>query len=206
MPKIMILIGDSGSGKDFFFDCIKEYDGIEIVKRSTNRSPRQNEDALSLSSIFDVPVEDIKKMTFYYEGVTSGNYYGINSQDLTESLLRGKSPIFVFCNYDGFLAISRTYAFFGVEVVPFFIYRDINEAEWEQSLLARGSDIEEIDDRRNKRREYLGTIFSEHISSPIGANVILNVSGLTTADDIRAQFEGLCKKNDIDIGSRSKLL
>lgn len=76
----------------------------------------------------------------------------------------------------------------------------------EQSLLARGSDIEEIDDRRNKRREYLGTIFSEHISSPIGANVILNVNSLTTADDIRAQFEALCKKNDIDIGSRSKLL
>lgn len=32
MNKI-ILIGDSGSGKDYFLDIINEYDSVEVVKR-----------------------------------------------------------------------------------------------------------------------------------------------------------------------------
>ena len=204
MQKIIILMGDSGSGKDFVLECIKDYEGIEIIKRSTNRSQRQNEDT-SLSSIFDVPVEDIKKMAFHYEGVTPGNYYGVNSQDVTEALLSGRSPIFIFCDYVNFLIISNTYACFGVEVVPIFIYRDINDVDWEQSLLDRGSNQSEVDDRKSKRTVYLGKLYSEHIASSVGENVILNVDGLTTRDDIRKQFEAICKKNSIDISSGAKL-
>lgn len=67
MNKIILLVGDSGSGKDFVLSVANEYDNIEIIKRLISRDPRRNEDT-SISSIFSVPIDDIKKTDYYYEG------------------------------------------------------------------------------------------------------------------------------------------
>lgn len=40
MNKIILLIGDSGSGKDHFLDIINEYDSVEVVKRYISRAAR----------------------------------------------------------------------------------------------------------------------------------------------------------------------
>ncbi len=60
MNKIILLVGDSGSGKDFVLSVANEYDNIEIIKRLISSDPRRNEDT-SISSIFSVPIDDIKK-------------------------------------------------------------------------------------------------------------------------------------------------
>lgn len=60
MNKIILLVGDSGSGKDFVLSIANEYENVEVIPRLISRDPRSGEDG-SISSIFSVPIDDIKK-------------------------------------------------------------------------------------------------------------------------------------------------
>lgn len=51
MNKIILLVGDSGSGKDYVLSVANKYESIEVVKRFISRGPRDGEEN-SISSIF----------------------------------------------------------------------------------------------------------------------------------------------------------
>lgn len=199
MQKIILLVGDSGSGKDFVLSVANQYDNIEVIKRYISRDARVGEDP-SISSIFSVPIEDIKQMDYSYEGAEAGRYYGIRKKDLTQALENGKSPIVVCPNYNNLLQMNKD---FPQMVVPYFIYRGYDDSEleqWKESLTKRGSSTSEIEAREKTRDKYFRELYVEHFND-YSSNIILNVYGLTTEDDIKLQLEGLCLKNDIDIGS-----
>lgn len=59
MQKIIVLIGDTGSGKDYFLSLVDRYDEIFVVQRHISRSPREGEEP-SLSSIFSCSVDEVK--------------------------------------------------------------------------------------------------------------------------------------------------
>lgn len=40
MQKIILLVGDSGSGKDFVLSVANQYDNIEVIKRFISRDAR----------------------------------------------------------------------------------------------------------------------------------------------------------------------
>lgn len=61
----------------------------------------------------------------------------------------------------------------------------------------RGSSLNEIEARQNKRDKYFKELYIKH--DVYSSNVILNLYNLTTLEDISLQLEGLCEKNDIDI-------
>lgn len=198
MNKIILLVGDSGSGKDFVLETSNEYEDIEAVKRYISRMPRENEDNTSISSIFNTPISEIKKMDYYYEGVENGNWYGIIKKDLDIVLGKGKSPMVICPNYENFLQMNQDY---NGNVVPFFIYRGYdseNIEKWRESLLARGSSLNEINAREDKINKYYKELYVNHFIE-YSSNVILNLHGVTTKEDIKLQIEGLCSKNDIDI-------
>ncbi len=203
MNKIILLVGDSGSGKDFVLDVVSRYETIEVVKRFISRDPRDKEQN-SISSIFSVPTSEIQRLNYYYEGVEKGNWYGINKKDLDIILQSGKPPIVICPNYENFLQIMEDY---NGNVVPMFIYRGYdssNFGDWKNSLLKRGSSTEEIENRKDKRDKYLKKLYIDHFIE-YGSNVILNIYGVTTEEDIRLQFEGLCKKNNIDLLNEFRL-
>lgn len=196
MNKIILLIGDSGSGKDHFLEIVNEYDSVEVVKRYISRAARTSEKN-SISSIFNTSIDEIKKLDYFYEGVEKGNWYAICSSDLDRVLNSGKSPIVVCPNYENYLQMLNDY---NGQVVPFFIYRGYSDDEiekWRSSLIARGSSLHEIEEREKKRDFYFKNLYLEHYE--LGENVILNLYDITTKEDLRLQFEGLCQKNDIDI-------
>lgn len=86
------------------------------------------------------------------------------------------------------------------QVVSFFIYRGYSDDEiekWRSLLIARGSSLHEIEEREKKRDFYFKNLYLEHYE--LGENVILNLYDITTKEDLRLQFEGLCQKNGIDI-------
>lgn len=198
MQKIILLVGDSGSGKDFILSIAKKYSNVEVIKRYISREPRTGEDD-SISAIFSVNIAEIKKMDYYYEGAEVGRWYGIQKSDLVAALKRGKTPIVVCPNYENFLQIL---ADFPELVVNYFIYRGYDDSEldsWRQSLLDRGSSLEEIEAREEKRDKYFKELYIEHFLE-YSSNVILNIYGLTTEEDICLQLEGLAEKNDIDLG------
>ncbi len=201
MQKIILMVGDSGSGKDFVMNIANMYPGISVVKRYISRGPRDGEE--SFSSIFSVSVDDIKKLDYYYEGAEPGRYYGIKKSDLEEVLNNGMSPMVVCPNYKNYLEMCRD---FPELVVPIFIYRGYEDSEldvWRQSLLDRGSSQEEIEIREEKRDKYFRELYVEH-TDLYASNVILNLYGLTTPEDIMLQIEGLCEKNDIDLVAKEK--
>ena len=207
MNKIILLIGDSGSGKDYFLDIINEYDSVEVVKKYISRAARTSEKN-SISSIFNTSIDEIKKLDYFYEGVEKGNWYAICSSDLDRVLNSGKSPIVVCPNYENYLQMLNDY---NGQVVPFFIYRGYSDDEiekWRSSLIARGSSLHEIEEREKKRDFYFKNLYLEHYE--LGENVILNLYDITTKEDLRLQFEGLCQKNGIDIEflekSKNKLI
>ncbi len=196
MNKIILLVGDSGSGKDFVLSVANEYESIEVVKRYISRNPRNGEEN-SISSIFSTPIDEIKKLDYYYEGAENGRWYGIRKTDLDKVLTIGKSPIVVCPNYQNMLKMLEDYQ---GNVVPYFIYRGYADEElekWRESLVSRGSSLEEIDAREQKRDKYFRELYVNH--EEYSSNVILNLYDLTTREDIRLQLEGLCEKNDIDI-------
>ncbi len=167
MNKIILLVGDSGAGKDFVLSAIKEYDQIEVVRRFISRSPRDNEQE-SISSIFNVPIDKIKKLDYYYEGIENGQWYGIFKLDLDLALAKSKSPIVVCPNYENYLQINNDYR---GNVVPYFIYRGYSDEElekWRLSLIARGSSLEEIESREKKETNIL-----ENYMSNISKNMVL---------------------------------
>lgn len=201
MQKIILIVGDSGSGKDFVMNIANMYPGISVVKRYISRDSREGE--ASFSSIFSVPIEEIQSLDYYYEGAEQGRYYGIKKSDLEEVLNNGMSPMVVCPNYKNYLQICRD---FPAKVVPIFIYRGYDDSEldnWRQSLVDRGSSQEEIEKREKKRDKYFRELYVEH-TDLYASNVILNLYGLTTPEDIMLQIEGLCEKNDIDIFSKEK--
>lgn len=198
MNKIILLVGDSGSGKDFVLETANEYEEIEAVKRYISRGARENEENTSISSIFNTSIEEIQKLDYYYEGVENGNWYGIDKKSIDKVLMRGKNPMVICPNYGNFLQMLKDY---NGNVVPFFIYRGSTSKsleEWKKSLLDRGSSLNEINKRENKRDKYFKELYVEHFIE-YGSNVILNLYGVTTKEDIMIQIEGLCNKNNIDI-------
>ncbi len=197
MKKIILLVGDSGSGKDFVLSIAQEYESIQVVKRFISRSPRDKEEN-SISSYFSIPIDEIKNLEYYYEGAEPGRWYGIRKADLDATLASGKSPIVVCPNYENMLQMLKDYS---GNVVPYFIYRGSSDSEleqWRASLKARGSSLNEIKAREKTRDKYFKELYIEHFNE-YSSNVILNLYGITTKEDIKLQFEGLCKKNDIDI-------
>ncbi|MDE5539301.1 MAG: hypothetical protein K2J20_02300 [Bacilli bacterium] len=196
MQKIILLVGDSGSGKDFVLSTIGNYPGIQVIKRYISREARDGEEN-SISSIFNVPIEEIKSLDYYYEGDQAGRWYGIRKQDLDDALASGKSPIVVCPNYDIFMKMLKDYQ---GNVVSYFVYRGYAEdeiEEWRRSLRNRGSSLSEIEAREQTRNKYFRELYVEH-TNDYNENVILNLHGLTTREDIALQFEGLCEKNEID--------
>ncbi len=109
-------------------------------------------------------------------------------------------------NYKNYLQILKDYP---ECVVIFFIYRGYDDSEldsWKESLINRGSSLSEIETREKTRDKYFKELYINHFED-YSSNVILNIYGLTTKEDIRLQIEGLCEKNDIDIDfiEKSKL-
>lgn len=203
MQKIILLVGDSGSGKDFILSVANKYDDLSVVKRYISREPREKEEP-SISSIFSTPIEDIQKMDYFYEGAEAGSWYGIRKEDIDNELDNGKSPIVVCPNYENLIQMCEDYP---ERVVPYFVYRGYDDSElekWQASLLARGSSLEEIENRQNTRDKYFKELYVEHFEY-YSSNVILNLYGITTESDIMMQLEGLCKKNDITISSSTKV-
>lgn len=197
MNKVILLAADSGSGKDFVLEIANSYDSIEAVKRYISRAPRENEEN-SISSIFKTPIWRIKQLDYYYEGIEEGNWYGILKADLDRVLNNGKSPMVICPNYENMQKMISDYS---GNVVVFFIYRDYgsNQIEkWRESLIARGSSLKEIERRKNKRDKYFRELYISHFNE-YSQNVILNLYGITTKEDIKLQLEGLFRKNDIDI-------
>jgi len=202
MQKIILIVGDSGSGKDYVMSIANMYSGLSVVKRYISRDSRRGEK--SFSSIFSVPVDEIKRTDYYYEGAEEGKYYGIKKSDLEEVLGNGMSPIVVCPNYENYLQMCRD---FPDMVVPIFIYRGYEDSElvnWRQSLVDRGSSQEEIEKREKKRDKYFRELYIPHVAI-YASNVILNLYDLTTPEDIMLQIEGLCEKNDISI-SRNDII
>lgn len=202
MQKIILLVGDSGSGKDFILSIANRYEGIEVVKRALSRAPRGSESD-SISAIFSVDIEEIKKMDYFYEGAESGRWYGIWKKDLDAVLARGKSPMVICPNYDNLVQMTRDYSAEMIEV--YFIYRGYDDEEldsWRQSLVDRGSSQEEINKREKNRDKYFRELYINHFYD-YSSNVILNPYGISTEEDIMMQLEGLARKNDIDMGEVS---
>ena len=203
MQKIILLVGDSGSGKDFILSVANKYDDLSVVKRYISRDPREKEEETSISSVFSTPIEDIQKMDYFYEGAEPGRWYGICKEDIDKVLECGKSPIVVCPNYDNLIQMSEDYP---ERVVPYFVYRGYDDSElekWRESLLARGSSLEEIKNRQNARDKYFKELYVEHFDY-YSSNVILNLYGITTESDIMMQLEGLCSKNDITLTPTEK--
>lgn len=199
MQKIILVVGDSGAGKDFVLSMANRYEGIEIVRRALSRAPRDSESD-SISAVFSVDIDEIKKMDYYYEGAESGRWYGIWKKDLDAALARGKSPMVICPNYDNLVQITKDYSAEMIET--YFIYRGYNDEEldsWRQSLIDRGSSQEEITKREENRDKYFRELYIEHFND-YSSNVILNLYGITTEEDIMMQLEGLAVKNDIDMG------
>lgn len=198
MLKIIVIIGDSGQGKDFVLDVASKYNGVEVVKRYISREPRASEDD-SISAVFSVDIDEIKRMDYYYEGIQEGQWYGILRKDLEKVLKRGKNPIVLCPNYNNFLQML---ADFDGNVVPYFIYRGYGDSmleDWRKSLEDRGSSLEEIEAREGKKIKYFKELYCEH-ADVFASNVILNLYEITTEEDIMLQLEGLALKNDIDMG------
>lgn len=197
MQKIIVLIGDTGSGKDYFLSLVDRYDEIFVVQRHISRNPREGEEP-SLSSIFSCSVDEVKNMDYYYEGAEVGNYYGVNQKDIVSVLKDGKSPIVTLPNYEVCMQLEDDFK--GL-IVPIFIYRGISDEElelWQESLRQRGSSEEEIKNREDKRFKYFEELYVRY-TDYFASNVILNLYGLTTEEDLLLQFEGICIKNDIDL-------
>lgn len=199
MNKVIILVGDSGCGKDYLLSLVQDFSKITVIKRYMSRNPRNSEKD-SISSIFSVDIDAIKQLDYYYEGVQSGNWYGFIKEDLINALKMGTSPIVIASNYNVFLKLCEDFG--NDNVVPFFIYSGIGEktlVEWRELLLARGSTLDEIAACEHVRDKYFSELYINHFNE-MGANVILNFKGLTTNTDLLKQFSGLCIKNSIDTG------
>ena len=202
MQKIIVLIGDTGSGKDYFLNIVGEYEEIEIIKRFISRDSREGEEP-SISSVFSCSIPEIKRMDYYYEGAEEGNFYGVNRKDLVRSLSLGKTPIVTLPNYDICMQLEKD---FPNLIMPIFIYRGISDDElilWEEGLRSRGSSEDEIQKRKNKRSKYFEELYLRY-TDYFAQNVILNLFGLTTEEDLMLQFKGLCLKNDIDLTFKVK--
>ncbi len=202
MNKIILLVGDSGSGKDFVLEAAAEYDSLEVVKRLISREAREKENN-SISSIFSVPIDIIKQTDYYYEGVEPGKWYGILKNDLDCVLQKGKTPIVVCPNYQNYLRMLKDY---DGNVVCYFIYRGYSDTEldqWRNSLIKRGSSLEEIKAREQSRDKYFKELYINHFMD-YSSNVILNLYGITTKQDIQLQLEGLCEKNGIELRRKMK--
>lgn len=203
MNKIILIVGDSGQGKDFIMEVANKYENIDIIKRYISRSRIEKEQD-SISSNFNIDIEEIKKMDYFYEGAEKGNWYAIKKSDLEKSLISGFSPMVVCPNYNNFRQIEQDFP--GL-VVNYFIYRGYDDTEldsWRKSLIDRGSSLDEIEKREKTRDKYFRELYIEH-TNDYNENVILNIYGLTTEDDIKMQLEGLALKNDIDMGSFKQL-
>lgn len=177
MNKIILLVGDSGSGKDYVLSVANKYEFIEVVKRFISLYPRDGEEN-SISSIFATPIEEIKKLDYYYEGAEKGRWYGIRKVDLDKVLANGKSPMVVCPNYDNMLKMLEDYS---GNVVPYFIYRGYSDEEldkWRESLVARGSSSTEIEAREKKRDKCFKELYVNH--EEYSSNVILNLHDITT--------------------------
>lgn len=202
MQKIILLVGDSGCGKDFVLSIANEYPELSVVKRYISRGPREGEEP-SISANFQTPIEEIRKMDYFYEGAEAGRWYGIRKDDLEEVLNSGKSPIVICPNYENLLQMTGD---FPGMVVPYFIYRGYGDSTlelWKKSLIDRGSSQEEIEKREKKKDKYFRELYIEHYLQ-YSSNVILNLHGVTTKDDIKKQLEGLCEKNEITITPSAK--
>lgn len=204
MQKIILLVGDSGCGKDFILLAAQEYENIEIIKRYISRAPRLKEQN-SISSIFSIPLETIKQKDYYYEGAEKGNWYAIEKKQLEDPLKRGKTPIVVCPNYENYCQMCKDFEHIAIPIpIPYFVYRGYGEQvtkKWEESLISRGSSTEEITNRKQNRDKYFRELYINHWDV-YSSNVILNIYDMTTKEDIQIQLEGLAKKNDIDMGNK----
>ncbi len=178
LPRVFVLSGPAGAGKDSLIEAIRRRDlSIAVVATCTTRGPRENEipgvhyQFLSRRAFEDL--RDRGELLEYAE--YAGNYYGVPKRGVREALARG-SDVLLKIEVQGAAAVRRQ-----VPGAVFVFLTPPDLQELERRLRARGTEDE------GELRRRLETARRELERIPDYDYLIINYAGrLEAAAD---QFE-----------------
>lgn len=190
MAKIIIICGDSGSGKSAFMrNVATQYKNLTIIKKYTTREARSDEnDAIEIQGNYRE--EEIKKLEYNYQ--KNNNLYGFSKKEIDKSLRNNKHAIVIIRDLN---ILDKIYNDYPNIVFPFFIERPFIISERIKSLKEQGRGKEEInkiltnplDDTKNIYYPRLNFFKDRIILNPYNKPI----------DNMNEQFIKLCKKYDI---------
>lgn len=193
MNKLIILVGDTGSGKSHLVNLVADNygDDFDIIKKYTNRQKRAwEENAIEIKS--GCSEEELQGFEYSYVG--KGNkIYTFSKSKIDISLQMGKSPIVIVGNEEMLLRLCHDYK---DQACPIYIQRDTIDADFIKELKKEGRTDEEINKRLVGRHEMLNLYIKR--KKLFGDNFIINGQFLEN-NKLLGWFETIIKENGIDI-------
>lgn len=193
MNKLIVLVGDSGSGKSHLVNLVSDNyrDDFNIIKKYTDRKKRANEEnAIEIKS--ECSKEELQGFEYSYIG-KSNKIYVFSKSKIDTTLQMGKSPIVIVANEEMLLRLCNDYR---GRVCPIYIQRDTIDADFIRELEKEGRTDEEIRERLVGRHEMLD-LYIKH-KKLFGDNYIINGQFLEN-DKLLGWFETIIQENGIQI-------
>lgn len=193
MNKLIILVGDTGSGKSHLVNLVSDNyrDDFDVIKKYTNRQKRAGEEnAIEIKS--GCSEEELQGFEYSYIGKCNKIYVFSKSQIDTALQMR-KNPIVIVANEEMLLRLCNDYR---NRACPIYLQRDTIDADFIRELKKEGRTDEQINERLAGRHEILD-LYIKH-KKLFGDNFIINGQFLKN-DKLLGWFETIIKENGIDI-------
>ena len=198
--KLIILVGDSGSGKTELMKLVLEShkEKFSAIKKSSTRSARPGEEnAIEIKP--GCSIQEVDSMDYVYIG-HNGNKYGFMREQIEGAFIQGKSPMVIVDNESLLIKLCREYM---GRVCPIYIQRDVKSDEDFVSELNQGGKrtqeqiMQRVDSRYQKRGLW------NRRPNLFGYRFIIN--GMFLAPDkLLEWFEVIAEENNIDIGNSNQ--
>ena len=177
MNKLIILVGDTGSGKSHLVNLVSDNyrDDFDVIKKYTNRQKRAGEEnAIEIKS--GCSEEELQGFEYSYIGKCNKIYVFSKSQIDTALQMR-KNPIVIVANEEMLLRLCNDYR---NRACPIYLQRDTIDADFIRELKKEGRTDEQINERLAGRHEILD-LYIKH-KKLFGDNFIRdkNAEGINT--------------------------